>query len=349
MSRRICPLRALPLCVEVIAALVFAASASAAPTDYTFVDLHSPAAGAISMGSAIGDGQQVGLGTSPTNGASRALLWSGSAASVVNLNPAAAQSSQAVGVSGGKQVGYVDFTGNEQHAVIWSGTAASFVDIHPAGYAESTAIRIHVNDIVGTGNDHALLWTGPAHTFTDLHPEGFVSSSVNDVFAGRQGGSAALSGTGPSHALVWSGSAENYVDLHPDGFQSSGITGLSDTQEVGVGWSDPSDQTSHALLWSGTAASFIDLHPAGFDASFGQDVVGGVQVGFGHTQGTVHALAWSGSAASVIDLHSFLPDTYFASAARGIDADGNIIGYARVGGVDGAQHAVMWVPVPDPA
>ena len=49
----------------------------------------------------------------------------------------------------------------------------------------------------------------------------------------------------------------------------------------------------------------------------------------------VHAMLWSGTAASFIDLHSFLPEGRTNSVARGIDSEGNIVGYA-----DG--QAVMW-------
>jgi hypothetical protein len=51
----------------------------------------------------------------------------------------------------------------------------------------------------------------------------------------------------------------------------------------------------------------------------------------------------------VVDLHTFLPPGFTTSEAFGIDADGNIVGYAV--GPAGA-HAFLWQPVaavPEPS
>jgi hypothetical protein len=65
----------------------------------------------------------------------RALLWSSSAASSVDLTPPGMTSSEARGVSGNQQVGFGG--ADVDHALLWSGTAASVVDLHPAGYSRS--------------------------------------------------------------------------------------------------------------------------------------------------------------------------------------------------------------------
>ena len=98
-----------------------------------------------------------------------------------------------------------------------------------------------------------------------------------------------------------------------------------------------------------TSFTAIDLHPSGFDISEAFGVAGGQQAGRGIGppippplgQRLSHALLWSGSAASVVDLHTFLPAGFASSSAVGIDADGNIVGFA-----DG--HAFLWVPVAAP-
>ena len=41
-----------------------------------------------------------------------------------------------------------------------------------------------------------------------------------------------------------------------------------------------------------------------------------------------HALAWSGTAESVVDLNQYLPAGYPHAVATGIDANGDVVGYA---------------------
>jgi hypothetical protein len=99
-------------------------------------------------------------------------------------------------------------------------------------------------------------------------------------------------------------------------------------------------------LWTGSADSVVDLHPSGFTQSFAYGVSGGQQVGYGGGAATGfrdHALLWTGSADSVVDLHTFLPPEFTSSYAWGIDADGNIVGWARA--PDGL-HAFLLQPVP---
>jgi probable HAF family extracellular repeat protein len=56
-----------------------------------------------------------------------------------------------------------------------------------------------------------------------------------------------------------------------------------------------------------------------------------------------HALVWSGSAQQFVDLHTFLPSTFAQSYAYGVDASGNIVGYATDN--SGVNHAILWQPV----
>jgi hypothetical protein len=142
------------------------------------------------------------------------------------------------------------------------------------------------------------------------------------------------------HAVLWTGSPASVVDLHPSGFDTSYATGVSSGQQVGEGFTGGQ---YHALLWTGSAASVVDLHPSGFTSSSACGVSDGQQVGYGNTGGQFHALLWTGSADSVVDLHTFLPPEFTDSFASGIDADGNIVGYAS--GPD-AYHAFLLQPVP---
>ena len=102
--------------------------------------------------------------------------------------------------------------------------------------------------------------------------------------------------------------------------------------------------SAHAILWSGTAASAVDLNPAGYIYSYATGIGAGKQVGYG-TQSNYkyHALAWSDSAQQYIDLHNFLPSNFAQSYANGVDASGNIVGYAPDN--SGVNHAILWQPV----
>jgi hypothetical protein len=70
--------------------------------------------------------------------------------------------------------------------------------------------------------------------------------------------------------------------------------------------------------------------------------------------GAGHALLWTSTdPASVIDLQGYLPSRYTGSTALGIDANGDIVGLARVGTVGpqqtGYNTAVVWLAVPEPS
>jgi hypothetical protein len=303
--------------------------------DYQAVILH-PSGFYRSQAFGVCDGQQVGSGDI-IDGNNHALLWSGTAESIVDLHPSGFSSSQAFDVWGGQQVGYGG-GGTENRALLWSGTAESVVDLHPVGFSWSFAFGICDGQQVGSGgtsSDHALLWSGTAESVIDLHPSGFARSQAFGICDGQQAGYGETGGY--DHALLWSGTVESVIDLHPSGFTSSQAFGICDGQQVGYGETGGYD---HALLWSGTAASVIDLNPDGFASSQAHDVADGKQAGYGETGGYNHALLWSGTAESVIDLHSFLPAEYTGSWAYGIDSAGNIVGYACMNGGD--YYAVLW-------
>jgi len=170
-----------------------------------------------------------------------AMLWTGSADSAVDLNPAGFAESWAYGVGGGQQVGegliyyYTQKKGgsyvSQYHAVLWTGSAASAVDLHPAGFTSSLAWGVGSGQQVGYG---------------------FIQYNTN-----KKGGSSVVQ----CHALLWTGSAASVVDLHPAGFASSGALSVAGGQQVGYGTC--TDGTQHALLWTGRAASAVDLNPPG--------------------------------------------------------------------------------------
>jgi hypothetical protein len=259
-------------------------------------------------------------GVGPVYSNSHALLWSGTADSVVILDPPGYREVSATGVHGSQQVG----------------SGSSIVD----------------TNIVY----HALLWNGTANSFVDLHPtnlSGFDDSYAHGTDGSQQVGYGKGEGTsGNFHALLWSGTADSAVDLHPtklSGLDQTYANATSGVQQVGYGFS--TGFVGHALLWSGTADSAVALQPtnlSGFDDSYAIGTDGVHQVGYGDdATGNPHALLWSGTADSAVDLNLLLPAGFSSSRADAIDAHGNIFGVATDSNFN--IHAVEWVQVPEPA
>jgi hypothetical protein len=120
-------------------------------------------------------------------GVTRASLWSGTADSWVDLNPAGSTESSAYAASGGQQAGQAQ-VGGVYRASLWSGTADSWVDLNPAGSSESSAYAASAGQQVGGAfvNDawRASLWSGTADSWVDLHaflPAGFAFSYATGI------------------------------------------------------------------------------------------------------------------------------------------------------------------------
>ena len=272
----------------------------------------------------------------------------------IDLHPSGFYSSEALGISGGQQVGYgIPLTSRDRahHALLWRGSADSVVDLHPSGFVSSEAHGISGGEQVGFGGlgplehggdydigpFHALLWRGGAGSVVDLHPSGFSSSQAFGTNGHEQVGRGLTVGgdfpAGVFHALLWRGGAGSVVDLHPSGYASSSQAfGISDDQQVGSGWIAVPGHETHALMWHGSATSMVDINPIGFASSEAVGISGRQQVGYGQRDGNcigpppTYALLWLGSARSAVDLKSFR-----AAATSG----GEQVG-------DDGSHAILW-------
>jgi uncharacterized membrane protein len=317
---------------------------------WTVTNLH-PEGATLSAATGISGDQQVGYAYDAA-GNFHASLWSGSAASWVDLNPAEAFESQAFGVSSALQVGtaYLDLPVDSNHAALWSGTAASWVDLNPAGATESEAYGAGGDKQVGWANwpnigGRAMLWSGSAASWVDLHPPYHSSSQALGISDDGQ----QQVGWADLEACLWSGSAASWVDLHPAGaVYVSQAVAVCGGQQVGKTFMGDG---YHASLWNGTAASWVDLHPAGVDESFAYGVWcdGGVegdcrQVGKVTVSGKDHASLWIGSASSWVDLHAFLPAGFFSSQAQSIWSDASFTYVVGSGfnTLTGRTEALLW-------
>jgi hypothetical protein len=189
------------------------------------------------------------------------VLWNGSAASFVDLNPSGLTESSAEGISGTQQVGwgYGSATGGKDHALLWNGSAASYVDLNPSGFTRSMAYGTSGTQQVGSGSssatggkDHALLWNGSAASYVDLNPSGFTKSMAHGTSGTQQVGWGRGEATGGNeHALLWNGSADSFVDLQQflsSDFIGSQALGIAGNGNI-VGYAYDSSGYNHAILW----------------------------------------------------------------------------------------------------
>jgi hypothetical protein len=305
--------------------------------------------------------QIVSVGYGPATGDyGHALLWDNATSQYVDLHPAGFDQSSAYDTNGSAQVGIATKfvsgprgTIYQNQAMLWHGSQASVVNLNPAGAIESYAFATSGASQVGYGRGpslggaHALLWHGSAESVLDLHPAGYSSSRAGGVDGNVQVGLGELS-SGIYHALLWQGTAANLINLHPAWARASAASDVSGDHQVGIA---ETNGRYHAVMWNGSAASAVDLNPEGLDVSYGVGIGGGFQVGYGYGPASEgeHALVWRGTADSVFDLHHSLigvvPDP-ISSFASDVDADGDIVGYAR--GRDNYYYAVKWTLVPEP-
>lgn len=198
-----------------------------------------------------------------SSGDTFAALWTGSADSFVNLNPAGAARSMINGMRDDQEAGYAMFLVNRTmyfHAGLWTGTAASWIDLHPTSCIHSYANGVSGGQQVGyvmvaSGDYHASLWSGTAASWIDLNPPGRPGSEANAVYKGHQVGDFTASGN-RRHACIWAGTAESCVDLSvfaPPNLEDTWAQGIwtdgTTTYVVGMGYGS---RGYTALLWTHT-------------------------------------------------------------------------------------------------
>lgn len=324
-----------------------AACAAIARPAWTVTDLH-PANTLQSIAWSVRGGAQAGV-LRDNQGISRASLWTGTAASWVDLHPGVALASGASKTDGTQTVGEVRlFTSSTvDRASLWTGSAASWVDLHPTGADYSLCRGVDQGTQAGTaafsGQARASTWTGTAASRVDLHPGVASQSFLYGIRNGVQVGYATVGGV--DQAGLWTGTAASYVSLHVGSASATYAWETDGAQQVGravVGGS------WRASLWSGTAASWVDLTPGFASDAEVTDVENGWQAGWVKVGGLDRASVWNGTAASWVDLHD---PNYLETRAYSIWSDANFT-YVAGWGVDSTTfitHALLWKqPVPEP-
>lgn len=211
--------------------------------------------------------RQSGLGTTAA-GEDRALLWSGSAASAVVLNPAGSVGAAAYATGGGRQVGWAEFAPGFGTTIagFWSGTAASWTPLGAPPEFGSSSVAVAISPdggtqagyVVGrTGTNWAALWHSTPGSFTSLQPAGAFSSSVIGADNRFQAGWA-ITADGEGVAAVWEGTAASFTDLGdllPPMYSVSRAYGVqsTDTDIWVTGYAYiPATDSNDAIVWHRT-------------------------------------------------------------------------------------------------
>jgi MYXO-CTERM domain-containing protein len=143
-----------------------------------------------------------------------AALWSGSAASLVDLHPAGAFESEVWGMAPGEQAGWFEIPSGAHHAALWHGTAASVVDLNPTVQFGSELLADCGVAQVGwaglPGGIVAGVWFGTAASFVPLPTIAGYDQPTADavsVFNGMLyvGGYALNLQNGRNEAFLWTG------------------------------------------------------------------------------------------------------------------------------------------------
>lgn len=228
-----------------------------------------------------------------------AALWSGSAASWIDLNPLGSPQSYAFGVDAGQQAGWSG-PPSTHHAGIWAGSAASWVDLNPSQSIASMAFDTLGGRQVGWASvglspTYASLWSGTAESWINLNPAGETMSQAKGLDAVSQVGWV---GDSYTRAALWYGSAASFVSLHPAGATRSEARAVSNGYQVGYVLINGRQR---ACMWTGSADSWEDLSGTlglGWGATYAYDVsVEGNTlsiVGYGNNStGNQQALLWT--------------------------------------------------------
>ena len=336
--------------------LILGASQPLVAREYRARDL-TPAGSTAGRLDAAAGGRQVGSAQAG-NGYPHAVLLSGNALTAVDLNPLNYWYSMAMCADDSQQGGWGSSSMGLVHALVWNGSATAYADLNPAGYGVSYCLGVHDGEQVGYAQyqsdhglvSHAMSWHGSAASVLDLHPAGphpfsralgcHQGEEVGYVSTVAYPDGEGMGGHTTSRAVRWLGTAASVVSLHPRGWDASEATCTTGSQQGGWGFL-AANCSQHALLWSGASNRVVDLHPRGFTDSKVNAITPTAQVGEGWIgpaagQNSVrHALSWSGTADSVVDLNAYLPAGFTNGVATGVDADGQIVGYAYNGNASG--------------
>ncbi len=258
----------------------------------------------------------VGSGSIVGNG-SGALLWLRPFdRAPIQLAPPRSLFSEALGVHGNHEVGFViespwpSPTRNPlgpRLAAAWAGSAASYVNLNPPGYLSSV--------VSGTNGRFLVGW-------------------------GRKAGK-------PNCALLWrsEGPGATVLKCGP-GFDGGKALAISSGGTI-VGFGRVAKRLPRALMWTSPTKRAVDITPLGYRTSQCTYAAGRYLVGWasvGKTGGMPRAVLWLKSGRHFVDLQALLTAGYDTSCAWSVDRNGDVVGAARKQST-GLDVAVEWMPL----
>jgi hypothetical protein len=282
-----------------------------------------------------------------------AARWSGSALSMVDINPPQAARSQANAINQGNVVGeaLINSPTATTHAMFWPSGSTTPIDLNPSSpaYTESRAYAVAAGRQAGyvyvtSAGYRACIWSGIAASCSIIHPPGTDYSYAFGMDAQSQVGEVVVGAN--ALASLWHGTAASWVNLNPPNATSSAALAVSGTVQVGFA---KLSGLNHACLWQGTPQSVIDLHPApNYYESKALGVDAGAEVGY--TQATSsapqHAALWRGFSNSWVDLHAFLPADFTWSNATAVTHSGPRLRIVGWGGTSyDTRKAIIWTQI----
>lgn len=164
---------------------------------------------------AVGVSEGHPVGTSWIKGVKRAGMWSGTAASWIDLSPKGSARSEVRGAYGGNQYGCAEVSGGFESAGFWRKSPATWVNLNPKGCTGSVAEGGFGDYQVGSAQFGKTLmagyWRGTAKSWVRLAPAAATSSSATGAWRTFQVGM--VSSTEGTRPCVWEGSASSIVYL----------------------------------------------------------------------------------------------------------------------------------------
>lgn len=191
-----------------------------------------------------------------------ACVWSGTAASYIDIQPSSWEFGSVSDTDGQHHVGTLryDESSTTSHGHYWLTSQKSAVKLTPSGDWGSSATSMFGDNQFGSvvhpfATVHAAKWSGSAASFENLNPAGSTWSYILDADEGAQVGRATI---GSVHrAGLWGGSATSFVDLNPVG--AIGGDAVATHGGVQIGSISFPGSNQYGIIWAGEADSYVNL------------------------------------------------------------------------------------------
>lgn len=271
-----------------------------------------------------------------------AYLWS--VAGSTDLHSTAYTNSMVTGRSGSLSVGYGTVSSLVQVPLAWVGTTMTEWPM-PEDIINCRFLATDGTQIVGNGYEgdpetglgavHAFVWNFDSGEVTDLGKKRMVYGVGGGTQVGVKLGSKG------STAMLWHGTDNSATDIHPKDYDISVATDTDGQLHVGYAGIDIRVRNEArprkirfytASYWTNAANSFTPLFSP-YRHSYALGIEGDTIVGYGNLTDVIgnpkesRAVAWVGPNHDYVDLHALLPSNMRTSAAKGVDAQGNIVGF----------------------